>query len=441
MFNSTDACAETCESAPAEKCSIWLYSHRSKHCFWRLDGEWNPQAQSDVDSHGVLIFLAPRAIDARARSRALISSHSSRSDACPPRPPLQVSERKLQDQSPGTELGTSITVISTSVTNGRRTVVTTRALKGVSKDYYSFNASTSSKIDLINAVGSTPALSYHKAKVRFAPTRPNTYSAFRLCPHCLECASTTPAHLRLLSNSRERPANLPHHQGPTSISVLPIVLNGVDAAGTCVCNGAIVPFGSALGKLTYYPNTTQAGENGTVGSISFPNKCFPDLLWQKNPTCDLRTYVGGQSACHHMWSLLDADQEIPWVDTPLEYHMKFRFYVQPYNASYHTLVNEHTWGIASPVEYDVPKCDTGVLGCRKDPKSGRWIHTINGSYTGNGHLSAAHFHCHAPERHAGTDLRRVPCVRRHGQDRQQEHGRARLYYAAALHVGRRRVWP
>jgi hypothetical protein len=325
-----------------------------------------------------------------------LSSHSSRSDACPPRPPLQVSERKLQDQSPGTELGTSITVISTSVTNGRRTVVTTRALKGVSKDYYSFNASTSSKIDLINAVGSTPALSYHKAKVRFAPTRPNTYSAFRLCPPCLECASTTPAHLRLLSNSRERPANLPHHQGPTSISVLPIVLNGVDAAGTCVCNGAIVPFGSALGKLTYYPNTTQAGENGTVGSISFPNKCFPDLLWQKNPTCDLRTYVGGQSACHHMWSLLDADQEIPWVDTPLEYHMKFRFYVQPYNASYHTLVKEHTWGIASPVEYDVPKCDTGVLGCRKDPKSGRWIHTINGSYTGNGHLSAAHFHCHAP---------------------------------------------
>ena len=50
MFNSTDACAATCESAPAEKCSIWLYSHGSKHCFWRLDGEWNPQAQSDVDS-------------------------------------------------------------------------------------------------------------------------------------------------------------------------------------------------------------------------------------------------------------------------------------------------------------------------------------------------------------------------------------------------------
>jgi hypothetical protein len=86
------------------------------------------------------------------------------------------------------------------------------------------------------------------------------------------------------------------------------------------------------GLLTYHP-TQQAGENGTLGSVGFGNKCFPDLLWQKNPTCDVRTYVGGQTACHHMWSLLDADQEIPWVDTPLEYHMKFRFYVQPYNDS------------------------------------------------------------------------------------------------------------
>ena len=51
-------------------------------------------------------------------------------------------------------------------------------------------------------------------------------------------------------------------------------------------------------------------------------------------TCDIRTYVGGQTACHHMWSLLDADQEIPWADRPLEYHLKFRFWAQPYNESY-----------------------------------------------------------------------------------------------------------
>ena len=52
-------------------------------------------------------------------------------------------------------------------------------------------------------------------------------------------------------------------------------------------------------------------------------RCAPqprsDLLAMNNPTCDVRTYVGGQTSCHHMWSLLDADQPIPWVDQPLVY--------------------------------------------------------------------------------------------------------------------------
>lgn len=134
------------------------------------------------------------------------------------------------------------------------------------------------------------------------------------------------------------------------------------------------------------------------GSIHFGNSCAPqprtDLLAQKNPTCDVRTYVGGQLACHHMFSLLDADQEIPWVDQPLVYHQKFRFWVQPYNESYHTNLLRTTWGIASPVEYDVPKCAEGMMGCEKAEYG--WTHTITGTYTGGGKLSAAHFHCHAP---------------------------------------------
>merc|ERR1712227_373959 len=106
------------------------------------------------------------------------------------------------------------------------------------------------------------------------------------------------------------------------------------------------------------------GERGQPARVAFPNKCAPasgplpngDLLTQKNLTCDVRTYVGGQVACHHMWSLLDADQDIPWVDQPLEYSLKFRFWYQDYNPSYHKNVQRDTWGIASPVEYDVPKC-------------------------------------------------------------------------------------
>jgi hypothetical protein len=123
-----------------------------------------------------------------------------------------------------------------------------------------------------------------------------------------------------------------------------------------------------------------------------------DLLEPKNPTCDVRTYVGGQIACHHMFSLLDADQEIPWVDQPIEYRLKFRFWYQDYDAGYHSQILRTTWGIGSPVEYDVPKCAEGVHGCSKD-EQGNWIHTISGTFdTGHGKviLAAAHFHCHAP---------------------------------------------
>ena len=78
-------------------------------------------------------------------------------------------------------------------------------------------------------------------------------------------------------------------------------------------------------------------------------------------------------------SLLDADQPIPWVDQPLELHLKFRFYYQDYDKTRHTNVQRtQTWGIGAPVEYDVPKCSERVMGCSQEP-SGRWIHTITGT--------------------------------------------------------------
>ena len=58
-------------------------------------------------------------------------------------------------------------------------------------------------------------------------------------------------------------------------------------------------------------------------------------------------------------------------------------------------VQRTTWGIASPVEYDVPKCAEGIMGCAQTADK-NWIHTIKGTFTGGGKLSAAHFHCHAP---------------------------------------------
>merc|ERR1719240_2481796 len=78
---------------------------------------------------------------------------------------------------------------------------------------------------------------------------------------------------------------------------------------------------------------------GSGKAAYFHHKCasWPatNLLEQRNPTCDIRYYRGGQWACKHMWSLLDADQKIPWTDRPLIFHHKYRFWVQPYDKSYH----------------------------------------------------------------------------------------------------------
>ena len=257
-----------------------------------------------------------------------------------------VTERKLGAHIPGTLLAPSVSTVSSKVVGKTRTVVVSRPLKGKGAAYYSFDV-THTSINYINAYGSSATFGYHKNKA------------------------------------------------PSSITMLP-----VSAGGVCICQTPPPPFGSAEGTLVYNPVEGQAGEAGS-GSVKFPNKCAPqprtDLLAQKNPTCDVRTYVGGQTACHHMWSLLDADQAIPWPDQPLKYHLKFRFWVQPYNASYHQNVKRTTWGIASPVEFDVPKCNANPApaGCSKT-KDGDFVHTITGLFQGSGKLVASHFHCHAP---------------------------------------------
>ena len=52
----------------------------------------------------------------------------------------KVSERKLADQSGGTELPASVTVVSNTVTAGRRSVVLTRPLAGKTPQHLSFPA-------------------------------------------------------------------------------------------------------------------------------------------------------------------------------------------------------------------------------------------------------------------------------------------------------------
>lgn len=99
-----------------------------------------------------------------------------------------------------------------------------------------------------------------------------------------------------------------------------------------------------------------------------------------------------------MWSLLDADQTIPWTDKPLVFHHKYRFWVQPYTEGYHKGVHYGPRGssllVGSPWEYDVPKCADGVPGCSL--VNGTWIHTVTGGQYKHEALVTLNFHCHAP---------------------------------------------
>ena len=95
----------------------------------------------------------------------------------------------------------------------------------------------------------------------------------------------------------------------------------------------------------------------------------------------------------------DADQTIPWAETPLVFRHKVRFYVQPYTPSYHTQISlgemvGSALLLGSPWEYDVPKCALGVPGCSF--VNGTWLHTVTGSHVGKNTFTALNNHCHAP---------------------------------------------
>jgi hypothetical protein len=150
----------------------------------------------------------------------------------------KVTERKLSDQGQANILlKPSVTVVSTTVNAGLRTVVLTRPLKGATKDYYTFTLDAP-KLPFINAVGSTPDFRYHKDK------------------------------------------NL----GDLTL----IALDGP----TCICASPPKPFGMGKGKFEYHANKNESVDTGS-GTVGFGNKCGgsnnKDLLDWKNPTCGRST--------------------------------------------------------------------------------------------------------------------------------------------------------
>ena len=197
-----------------------------------------------------------------------------------------VTEHALGDHTAGIVLNTSVKVIRQSVVDGKRTVVLTRPLKGLTPLYHDFDLRQLS-VDFISAIGSTSTFGYHKSK---------TVGTLPLWPQ-----ATAAGHV----------------------------------SAACVCSVPAAPFGRGTGTIQYLGGPAKPDGD----EIGFPFRCeqYPreTVLRDQNPTCDIRTYVGGLSTCHHGWHLLDADQEVPWQDQPLTYQFKFRFYFQEYEPARH----------------------------------------------------------------------------------------------------------
>jgi hypothetical protein len=228
-----------------------------------------------------------------------------------------ISEHKLGNHDPGTVLSSSLKVISNSVSgspSGRvREVVMTRALKGATPQHFTFDPSVT-RVSFIAAVGSSSAYSYHKSK--------------------------TASSLSLVA---------------------------VDAP-QCICDHP-APFGSTKGSLVYTGpvnyTTDPRRESQTLG---FNKNCksepHADLLHQRNPTCDLHTYQGGLSCCHHLWLLTDKGQEKELSPDIFEYFIKFRFYFQNWSpktatkpASHQNVVRLYHQTEDAASEYDIHQCN------------------------------------------------------------------------------------
>eukprot|EP00729_Bicosta_minor_P020806 gene20806-29954_t len=187
-----------------------------------------------------------------------------------------VTERLLAYEGNGNKLlPPSVTVLSSSVENGRR-VVWVRIPASSNNAHLSYNQLLQDgKLPIIVAAGNGAVFAYHKYK-----------------------------------------------------TAAQVTLAGVGVPSCIVSGGpSDVPFGKGKGTILYTP---PAGEPGTPTShvlganttnLGFNKDCLPYpksvMLLQKNAECDIRTYTGGQSCCHHLFTLLDKNQTTPWQDKPL----------------------------------------------------------------------------------------------------------------------------
>lgn len=206
--------------------------------------------------------------------------------------------------------------------------------------------------------------------------------------NALEMADT-PYTIIVDGNGNVTERNLADHAPgtllPKTIKVLTdTVLNGVrtvvltrtaQAASANYYNFSLatqqLSFLSAVGStpdLQYHSNRTVAvlymfqpnvvsclcnDKTGSINGVPYTGDCRPlplsDLGALNNPTCDVSTYVGGQSCCAHGTFLLDSDQTVP--ETVDEVFFKWRFYFEEYDPTVHTTTFHLEWAVNG--------CDSG----------------------------------------------------------------------------------
>ena len=151
------------------------------------------------------------------------------------------------EHCPGDQLASSVTLLSNTVTSGKRTVVMTRPMVGATGKHYTFAPASQSTINFITAIGSSQVFAYHAAHM--------------------------PSVLSLVAADK--------------------------GAHTCVCDSGQ--------HAQICDGDGDECDNFDKNCIAAP---AASLLEQKNPTCNSEQYAGGLSCCHHGRIMLDADQEI-----------------------------------------------------------------------------------------------------------------------------------
>jgi len=158
------------------------------------------------------------------------------------------------------------------------------------------------------------------------------------------------------------------------------------------------------------------GLHGWINGLNFNKNCldepYGDLVEQKNPSCWIQTFAGGQFCCHHQNILLDADQPVDQrVDTT---YLKFRFYYQDYTPATPTAPVSHLNLYRFYYQTEAWSTEYDIIQCPKGTPSSSCVHEISAHFkvkdtigcdANNPHcwegftgfeLIYAGGHCHAP---------------------------------------------